>query len=96
VNIVIVSKPLATDHGVIYDYLQVLPVSRDMDDIFSIEGTNILFVPYVGARGRTGIKIYKPLRFEGKLIGHSIVTVRPNGAINRTSDTTKAFLAHCR
>ncbi len=84
-RITTIARPQETANP-LEDYLAVMPKQYQEGEFFRIEGSDFYCQPYTGkssATGSVGVKVYYPEYFEGKLVGHRVVRIQPNGKISK-------------
>lgn len=77
-NMKITSAPQQLTGNIIEDYKAAAGNEWGQHELFQIEGTNVFYSFYI-RNHQTGLKIFKPVKFEGRVVEHIEVRVQTNG-----------------
>lgn len=65
------------------DFLAVMPKKYTEGDLFRLGDSDAYCEYYTGRNKQVGVKLYAPEYFEGKLVGHQLARVQPDGKIKK-------------
>lgn len=87
----ITTAPQQLTGSIIEDYKAAAGDEWGTHDLFQVEGTNIFYSFYI-RNYQCGLKVFKPVKFEGRIIEHIEVRIQPNGKrVDKGSVRIRAF-----